>query len=283
MRKALMCLLSLLVVGCDQSGTLPDDDDATAGDDDAADDDDSSSTDDDDDTIPGDDDDASADCSGGSGWPSGPQFLEVMGESYWVYVPSSPPPCMPLFLFGHGGNAAGGGAEGGMWNDLPHTNLPSLAESEGFVFMVPFVEDVHHTTHGWSADDVAPMEAMIEEAAARADIDLDHVIFAGTSAGGVMAMYWGLYFPDSLSHVGVLSAGFGGQVPYPDPEPDPKLPFFLGHDPDDEMAPYSLSEEAAVELEAHGHEVTFEDTDVGGNGHGWHPSVSEQILAWWLP
>lgn len=277
MRTALLCMV-LLVVGCDQSGTIPDDDDDDA----SADDDDSSSVDDDDDMLPGDDDDdAASNCSGGSGWPAGPQFLEAAGESYWVYVPTSPPPCMPLFLFGHGGNAPGGGVDG-MWNDLPGTNLPALAEQHGFVFMVPFVQDVDHTTHGWSALDVTAMEAMIEAAAAQADIDLGHVLFAGTSSGGVMAMYWGLYDPDALTHVGVMSAGFGYQVVYPDPDPDPKLPFFLGHDPDDEMAPYSLSEEAAAELEAHGHDVTFEDTDVGGNGHGWHPSVSEQILAWWL-
>ncbi len=277
MRWTASWMLLLLVFGCNGQGTIPDDDDDVT-----ADDDDSATDDDDDDSSAADDDDAAPDCSGGSGWPAGPQFLTISGESLWVYVPSAMPPCMPLFLFGHGGNAPGGGVDG-MWNDLPNTNLPALAEQDGFVLMVPFVEDVDHTTHGWSAGDVAPMEAMIEEAAARADIDRDHVLYAGTSSGGVMASYWGLYFPDSLSHVGVMSAGFGGQVPYPDPEPDPKLPFFLGHDPDDEMAPYSLSEEAAAELEAHGHEVRFEDTDVGGNGHGWHPSVSEQILAWWLP
>jgi len=289
-RALLLAVAGLLLAGgCSGSGTIPGDDDDTAiPDDDMSDDDDADDDASDDDSAAGDDDAGDDDtgephCSGGSGIDPGYQFMTVAGESCWLFVPQSLQACAPLFLFGHGGNTPGGSLQDGMWNDLPNTGLPVFAEQHGFVLLVPFVEDVQHTNHGWSLQDVATMESMIDTVAAGVDIDHDHLLFAGTSAGGVMAAYWGLWEPGYLSHVGVLASGYGYQVEYPPQDPDPKHPFFVGHDPDDEIAPYSLSVEFTEDLLAHGHDVLFVDTDVGGNGHGWAPPVTEQILQWWLP
>ncbi len=287
MRTFIPALLAALLLGtgCDNSGTIPVDDDTsdddTVGDDDVTDDDDDVT--DDDDTGSDDDDTAPANCSGGSGIHPGYQFMEVDGASCWLYVPETVIDCAPLFLFGHGGNVAGGSLDDGMWNDQAHTDLPEAADQHGFVVLVPFVQDQAQTTHNWTLLDVFTMELMIDEVTVGVDIDLDHVLFAGTSAGGVMAAYWGLWEPDHLSQVGVLSSGYGYQVEYPMVEPDPKLPFFVGHDPDDQVAPYFLSEDFTEDLLARGHEVHFVDTDVGGNGHGWNPTVTDQILDWWLP
>ncbi len=257
----------VLLLGC--PGGLIGDDDSGGADDDAGDDD-------------AGDDDAAPDCSGGPGVEPGPHFLEAAGESAWFFVPPGLPPCAPLFLFGHGGASPGGTSPEGMWTDGPHTDLVPLADERDFVVMVPFLEDAPTTDHPWSTLDVGPMEQMIAAVAADVDIDRHRVIFAGVSAGGVMAAYWGLYEPEVPSHFGVFAAGFGGQIEYPPQDPDPMRPFLVGHDPDDELAPYSLSEEFVAVLTDHGFDVTFIDTDVGGNGHGWAPGVTEATLEWWL-
>ncbi|MCP4807764.1 MAG: hypothetical protein GY913_09515 [Proteobacteria bacterium] len=221
------------------------------------------------------------DCSGGTGEP-GFGFFEADGESYWLYVPEGAE-CMPLLLFGHGGNNNGSVIDG-RWGDMMRTGLTEEADRRGYAVMVPFLEDVEgNQQHGWDLKLVDEMQAMIEGAAAGYDIDRSKVIFAGTSAGGHMACYWGLYEPEGVTSVAVLSAGLGGYFDYPDDEPDPKLPFIVFHDPKDEVVPYSYSENLVAELEAHGHEYTwYGDIDLGEVGHGWSPQATGELLDTWL-
>lgn len=220
-------------------------------------------------------------CSGGVG-EAGYGFYEAGGESYYLHVPEGAE-CMPLLLFGHGGNS-GGEVIQGQWADFMRTGLIEEAERRGYAVLVPFLEDVEgRQDHSWSLELVPDMEAMIAGAAASHDIDTSRVIFAGTSAGGHMACYWGLYEPRGVTTVAVLSAGLGGYFDYPEDEPDPKLPFIVIHDPDDQVVPYSYSETLVSELEAHGHEYTwYGDADLGDNGHGWTPEATGQLLDAWL-
>lgn len=226
--------------------------------------------------------DEAPECSGGGGAEVGYAFYEVGGESYWLYVPPSATECAPLLLFGHGGGN-NGMVRDGFWQDPMGTLLPFEAEERGFAFLVPFLVDSEGMQeHGWSLDLVEPMEAMIADAATRYDLDLSKVMFAGTSAGGHMACYWGLYEPRGVTSVTVLSAGIGGYFDYPDPEPETKLPFIVIHDPDDEIVPYRYSKNLAEDLEEHGHEYVFEDLDLGSNGHGWTHDATELVLDTWL-
>ncbi len=276
-RWLVLILLAALVTapGCD-GGVIGDDDDDASGDDDSA-------TDDDDDATGDDDTTSSADCTGGSGAVPGGQFFVVQETSAWLYVPVAPQPCAPLLMFGHGGGSPGGALDG-VWDDSFHTELPDRAEQQGFVFVVPGLEEGPNIEHGWLASDTVVLDGMIDEAGTRVDIDLQNVIFAGTSSGGHMAAWYGLYAPERLSHVAVLSAGLGGAgFDYPVVEPDPKLPFYVGHDPVDGIVPYSYSEDLAVALEWHDHEFLFEDLDAAGeNNHGWNPDTTDAVLAWWL-
>jgi len=222
------------------------------------------------------------DCSGGTGGEVGYSFYEVDGHSYWLYLPPAAQECAPLLLFGHGGNQ-NGTVRDGFWQDMMGTLLPYEAEERGFAFMIPFLEDVDGPQeHGWDLGLVDPMVAMIEDASARFDIDRNQVMFAGTSAGGHMACYWGLYEPRGITAVTVMSAGIGGYFDYPETEPDPKLPFIVGHDEEDEIVPYRYSKKLAKELEAHGHEYVFHTMDLGPGGHGWTHEASTAVLDSWL-
>ncbi len=272
--------VGLLVWGCNPGVVGDDDDDASGDDDDSAGDDDTGT---DDDATGDDDTTGSGECSGGSGAVPGGQFMVVQGASAWLYVPAAPQPCAPLLMFGHGGGSAGG-AQDAVWDDSFHTELPDRAEQRGFVFLVPGLEEGPSVEHPWEPDATDYMDAMIDETGAMVDIDLADVIFAGTSSGGHMAAWYGLYAPERLSHVAVLSAGLGGAgFDYPVVEPDPKLPFFVGHDPEDTIVPYSYSEDLAGSLEWHDHEYLFVDIDsAGDNNHGWTPDTTDAVLDWWL-
>ena len=214
----------------------------------------------------------------------GGEFLTVSGVSTWLYVPEVVLPCAPLILLGHGGSSPGGTLPdgSGMWNDQLGTGLPARAADQGFALMVPYLEDAQHVQHQWSTAEIPQLDAMIDEAASLLDIDRNRVLFAGQSAGGHMAAYYGLYEPGNAPQIAVISAGLGGYFDYPSVEPDPRLPFFVAHDPNDQIVPYSYSVNLASELDAHGHEYVFEDYELGGNGHGWSAALTTDLLDWWL-
>ena len=286
-RHGRFALLAAILVGGGCNTGVIEDDDSAVGDDDTAMPDDDSATPDDDTEIPDDDaadDDASANCSGGSGAETGGVFMVIQGASTWLYVPPNLPPCAPLILHGHGGSSPGGADPNHMWTDQLGTNLVAEAEEHGFVLIVPFLEDVQHVNHTWNTNDCGALDAMIDSAGDLADIDMDRVLFAGQSAGGHMAVYYGLYHvPDQLSYVSVVSAGVGS-VPYPHQEPSRTLPFFVAHDPDDTIVPYVYSEMLVDDLQAHDHEYVFQDYDLSppDNHHGWSQELTDDLLAWWL-
>jgi len=277
---ALTLALGPAAPGCKNSGSGPSDwdDDSAVGDDDATADDDDSGTDDDD---TGDDDDAQ-DCSGGSGAAVEGEFLTVGDASTWLYVPEGVIACAPLILLGHGGSHPGGILPNGLWNDQLGTGLAGQAAQLGFALMVPYLEDAPNTEHPWNTAEVHELDEMIDAAANLLDIDRNRVLFAGQSAGGHMAAYYGLYEPGNAPQIAVISAGLGGYFDYPSTEPDPKLPFFVAHDPNDEIVPYSYSVNLTSELDAHGHEYVFDDYELGSNGHGWSAALTEDLLDWWL-
>ena len=192
------------------------------------------------------------------------------------------PACAPLAVFAHGGNSPGGTGGDGFWLGDP-LGLVQQAGPRGFVVMVPGLEEGDHIEHTWSLGAVPQLEEAIATVEENVDIDTNKILFVGTSAGGHMAAYYGLYEPGRPTHISVLSAGIGGYFDYPDEEPDPKLPFFVGHDPKDTVVPYSYSEDLAADLEAHGHEYVFVDFVAGGDWHhGATPEVGLDLFDWWL-
>ena len=232
------------------------------------------------DTSPPNDTEPPMDCSGGSGWPPGGSLVDVGGGSAYIWVPKSLPPCAPLVFFGHGGSAAGGYVSG-EWLGYEGTDLPALADQLGFVLVVPGVEEGPSTTHSWSlsSDTIDWLTALVEAAWGGVDLDRDRVSFIGTSAGGHMAVYLGLYVVSPWTGIGSLSAGLGGYFDYPSPPPEPRLPFFVAHDPEDTIVSYAASEYLVEALEDHDHPVVFEDWERGPDGHlGWPEGIMEAAI-----
>ena len=228
-------------------------------------------------------DDGSTDtCSGGSGFSEGDFFLDVDGHSAWVLVVPGTPACAPVLLMGHGGGSPGAYDEG-RWMDALNTGFEREAGERGFILVVPFLEDsAEWQEHTWSLSETAVIDGFVEALGAGIDIDTAEVLFVGQSAGGHMAVYQGLYEPGVVTRIAAVSSGIGAYFDYPEPAPELKLPFYVAHDPGDEIVPYSYSEQLAADLEANGHDYVFEDHLMGEGGHRWAPEVTAAILDWWL-
>ncbi len=227
----------------------------------------------------GDTGESGPDCSGGSGWDAGGQLFETDGMSAYRLVPGDLAACAPVVVFCHGGNNAGSDQDGN-WLDVLGTNLGLLAGERSFVLVVPGVQDGGGGEHNWSLDHPDELAALVELVGDGVDVDRSRVLLMGQSAGGHITAYTALYEPGPFTAAGVVSAGIGSYFDYPDTEPDPKLPFYVAHDPADEVVAYSRSEALAADLEAHGHDYVFVDWELGANGHGWDPELSVALLDW---
>jgi predicted esterase len=223
--------------------------------------------------------DAYVGCSDGSGWTEGGAIVEVGTMSAYLYVPADLPACAPLLLFAHGGSNAGSFIDG-RWTDFLGTGLVEGADFRGYVLLVPGVGESKNEEHQWALSMTTDLNALVEEAWANLDLDRDQTWMIGQSAGGHMTTWQALTDPAHFSGVGIVSAGIGGYFDYPEVEPDPKLPVFVAHDPDDAVVPYSYSEQLAADLDEHGHQYRFEDWDLGEGGHGWTPDVGFTIIDW---
>ncbi len=95
-----------------------------------------------------------------------------------------------------------------------------------------------------------------------------------------MATWYSLRRPTIARGIATVSGGY--PQGYPDEEPDPKLPFYIAHDPRDPDVPFAEAEALAQDLEAHGHELLFEEWELGDDGHGWNPGLPEPMLAFLL-
>jgi poly(3-hydroxybutyrate) depolymerase len=223
---------------------------------------------------------ADAACSGGTGGGTGGSAHSAGSLPYYRYVPEALPPCSPLLLFGHPGSRPGE-IHQGVWEDPGHTDLVALADSVGFVLVVPGANP-DNTQHDWSFDLVPEIDALTRDVRREYDIDERRIWFAGVSAGGHMAGYLGLYDPTVFTGIGVVAAGLGaGGFGYPETEPEPKLPFYVAHDPGDQVIDYEYSVALADALASHGHTYAFEDWTLGnGDGHGWNRELGAAIVGW---
>ena len=221
-------------------------------------------------------------CSGGTGLGEGDFFIEADGFSAWVLKVPGTPACAPVMLFGHGGSNVGAYVEN-RWLDALNTGLDGRVAERGYILVVPFLEDkAEITEHTWSLEQTDVIDAFVDALAEGADIDTSKVLFVGQSAGGHMAVYQGLYQPGRVTHTVAVSSGIGAYFDYPEPEPSLKLPFFVAHDPQDEVVPYAYSEQLAADLDAHGHDYVFNDYTLGEGGHRWSPELTDALLDWWL-
>ena len=205
----------------------------------------------------------------------GDHLIEFDGVSTFVHVPpDSEDPSLVVFL--HGTNGAGTW-DGSTWVPASPINLTAASDELDFVLAVPGVStDVDD--HDWTTDDAgaAQIDAVLAGAESETSANPARAFVLGVSKGGAMASWYGLYHPQNARGIATVSGGY--PFDYPDDEPDPKLPFYIAHDPADPTISYSNAVELAADLDAHGHSVRFEDWELGEDGHGWNPDLPEPIL-----
>jgi predicted esterase len=210
----------------------------------------------------------------GSGF--GRDALVTFGDlSTYVHVGDSLPACAPLVVFAHSSVGAGTW-DGSSWIEPRTMGLVEAADEQGFALAVPGVEE-GEDRHDWTLgeEDADDIDAVFEGAIAGASIDPARAWLVGLSKGGLMAAWYGLEQPGFAKGIAVVSGGY--TFSYPDPEPSPKLPFYVAHDPADTEVPYEQAVALVADLEAHGHAVQFEDWELGDDGHGWNPDLPEAI------
>jgi poly(3-hydroxybutyrate) depolymerase len=211
-----------------------------------------------------------------TGLEEGDQLTSYGGVAAYVHLPAGAD-CAPLVVYLHGSNGAGTW-DGSKWSEPNPTNLAASAEDLGFVLAVPGVT-TDKDDHDWHMDDdsAAEIDSVLQGVEAQAPVDPAHAFVIGLSKGAAMATWYGLNDP-ATAH-GIASVAGGYPFGYPEEEPDPKLPFYIAHDPRDPEVPYAEAEALAKDLDAHGHAYLFEDWKLGEDGHGWNPDLPEPILA----
>jgi poly(3-hydroxybutyrate) depolymerase len=219
-------------------------------------------------------------CTNGTGGGTGGAEGSHDGMLYYVYVPSSLEACAPLVFFGHSGTNPGK-IEGETWSDPSSTRFVQLADERGFAFVAPGANP-KGAPHEWGFEEATTkMDAIAATLGEAHDLDRSRTWFAGLSAGGHVSSFYGLYDPGVITGVAVVAAGLGAYFDYPPDDPDPKVPFYVAHDPEDQVVDYSYSVSLAEALEAHGHTYTFVDWTLGqGDGHGWNPDLAEALVDW---
>ncbi|GEM_PF-2895742 len=225
------------------------------------------------DTAPPDDTAVGQDCTEGGG--DGTGFLAADGLSALLIAPEGLE-CAPLVIFGHGADKPGSWLDD-EWSDPLGTGLQRLANERSFALLVPGVEE-GQSEHGWYLDNCSAFGSLVGLVGDEASIDKNRVYLAGQSAGGFVTAYSTLYCPELFAHTAVVSAGTGGYFDYPAVDPDPKVPVYVVHDPDDQIVPYSQGESYAALLELNGHEVVFEDWELGNGGHSWTEELTPAVL-----
>jgi poly(3-hydroxybutyrate) depolymerase len=205
----------------------------------------------------------------------GDHLVEFDGVSTYVHVPPhSGDPSLVVYLHGISG---AGIWDGTAWVAPNPTNLTDAADELDFVLAVPGVStDVDD--HQWTTDDAGAgeIDAVLTGVERDTLADPARAFVIGVSKGGAMATWYGLFHPQNARGIATVSGGY--PFDYPEPEPDPKLPFYIAHDPEDPEVPYSDAVRLAADLEAHGHAYRFEDWELGDDGHGWNPGLPEPIL-----
>ena len=219
-------------------------------------------------------------CSGGTGLSADDAFFETdSGASFWVLYPSHLADCAPVLVFLHPSTSVGL-YDMGLWRSPLPTAIDIKTNEWGYTLLVPFLEPEGDSEHTWSFDQTAVLEDMVETYASVADIDLDRVAVMGQSAGAFMATHWALSDSPTLDAAFSVAGGLCNGVAYPDPAPSRALPFWVSHDPADEVVPFACSEDLVSALEAGGHEVVFDRRE--DLGHFWTPELTDQMLEHWL-
>ncbi|NDJ52738.1 MAG: prolyl oligopeptidase family serine peptidase [Chloroflexi bacterium] len=150
-------------------------------------------------------------------------------RSYHVYVPATDGTALPVMLSLHGGGGDGPSTAG-------LTGFNSVADAEGFIVVYPdgferSWADGRGVTNADDAgiDDIAFLQAVVDDLATRYTIDTEQIYATGISNGGYMSQTLACGWPDGIAGIGVVVANTRVDLPpeceFPDAIP---VAFMLG-------------------------------------------------------
>lgn len=125
---------------------------------------------------------------------------------------------------------------------------------------------------------VEQVNALIAREIARG-IQPERIILAGFSQGGAVAYHAGLCYPQRLGGLVVLSTyiATSQQIRKDKTAANAKLPIWLAHGVMDDVVPYSLGEQAVLELEQHGYEPEWHNYPIA---HEVSPEELNELGHW---
>lgn len=173
----------------------------------------------------------------------------------------------PFVLSLHG---AGGDAQAGLYP------LREQAETAGVILLSPAAR---HSTwdviRGDYGPDVAFLNAALDAAFARVEVDPDRLAIGGFSDGASYALSLGIANGDLFRHVLAFSPGF--MVPAAQ-RAEPRI--FISHGVDDPVLPIdSCSRRLVPRLHDAGYDVTYREFD---GGHTVPQEIAAEALGWFL-
>ena len=125
---------------------------------------------------------------------------------------------------------------------------------------------------------VEQVNALITREIARG-IQPERIILAGFSQGGAVAYHTALCYPQRLGGLVVLSTyiATSQQIRKDKTAANAKLPIWLAHGVMDDVVPYSLGEQAVLELEQHGYEPEWHNYPIA---HEVSPEELNELGHW---
>ncbi len=136
---------------------------------------------------------------------------ETERGTYLIEVPDRDHPPLVVFLHGYGGSAS---------STLKNRRMVEPLLARGYAVMAPdgALRNGRKSWNffpGWDGrDEAAFLDEAVQDAARRFDLDADHVILGGFSAGGFMVNYLACATPGAFSAYAPVSGGFWR--PHPD-------------------------------------------------------------------
>ncbi|SLN40418.1 enterobactin/ferric enterobactin esterase [Roseivivax jejudonensis] len=135
---------------------------------------------------------------------------EIAGGSYHVELPEAPQPGAPALMFIHGWGSSGEGT-------LTMRGVVETALERGYAVIAPDgIPREGRSGRTWAfhperpqrRDEVAFLQAVRDNAAARFDLDPDAMLLAGFSIGGSMASYLACAAPEAFAAYAPVSGSF---------------------------------------------------------------------------
>ena len=222
-----------------------------------------------------------------------PNYASVNGREFGYYVPDSYDPLTPtpvlLVFHGFGGNNSDKGSA-----DNSRYGWQATAEENGFVVIFPEANGMFNAwdlDEGGSSADLLYVENIIEWATDNYNISESQIFATGHSWGAYFSYYLATYLPNKIAGFGAHSGGI--ETPFflddapavkPVTATSPALNGIILHAVDDEIIPYSNSQDLYDDLVENGHNV-YQDgigvdgiIELDGNGsdnHGYHKEYNQ--------